>query len=49
MQVLSAIFHLQYYYYIRQERWKQVNTVIEYVDAKDRFSDNPASSILKNL
>ncbi len=34
---------------MRQGRWKQVNTVMEYVDAKDRFSDNPALSILKNL
>jgi site-specific recombinase XerD len=33
---------------MRQGRWKHVNTVMEYVDAKDRFSDNVLHSILNS-
>lgn len=34
---------------MRQGRWKQVNTVMEYVEAKDRFSDNAACCILNEI
>lgn len=34
---------------MRQGRWKQVNTVMEYVEAADRFSENVASSILDKV
>lgn len=33
---------------MRQGRWKQVNTIIEYVDASNRFSDNVLSKILQS-
>lgn len=34
---------------MRQGRWKQVNTVMEYVDAADRFSENAASLVLEKM
>lgn len=34
---------------MRQGRWKQVNTIMEYVDATNRFSDNAVTTILKNI
>lgn len=32
---------------MRQGRWKQINTVMEYVEASERFSENAASLILE--
>ncbi len=32
---------------MRQGRWKQVNTVMEYIEASERFSDNAALKILE--
>ena len=34
---------------MRQGRWKQVNTVMEYVEASARFSENVALQILENI
>lgn len=34
---------------MRQGRWKQVNTIMEYVDATNRFSDNAVTSILNKM
>jgi integrase len=34
---------------MRQGRWKNVNTVVEYIDAAQRFEENAAGSILKKL
>jgi integrase len=34
---------------MRQGRWKQVNTIMEYVDATNRFADNAASKILEAI
>lgn len=34
---------------MRQGRWKNVNTVIEYIDAAQRFEENAAASVLKKL
>jgi len=31
---------------MRQGRWKQVNTVMEYIDAVERFNENAADIIL---
>lgn len=31
---------------MRQGRWKQVNTVIEYIEASERFKENAAGSVL---
>lgn len=30
-------------------RWKQVNTVMEYIEASERFSDNAATNVLQKL
>ncbi len=34
---------------MRAGRWKQTNTVLEYIEASDRFSDNAAQRILQGL
>lgn len=34
---------------MRAGRWKQVNTVMEYIEASERFSDNAATNILKGM
>ena len=34
---------------MRQGRWKQVNTVMEYIEASERFSDNPVLKILNSM
>ena len=34
---------------MRQGRWKQVNTVMEYIEAIERFSENAASSVLEKF
>ena len=34
---------------MRAGRWKQVNTVMEYIEASDRFSDSAAANILANI
>jgi len=34
---------------MRQGRWKQVNTVMEYIEANERFSENAAKSILQKF
>lgn len=34
---------------MRQGRWKNVNTVMEYIDAAQRFEENAASSVLEVL
>lgn len=34
---------------MRQGRWKQVNTVMEYIEATERFKENAASSIMQNI
>ncbi len=34
---------------MRQGRWKQVNTVMEYIEASERFSENAAASVLQKL
>lgn len=34
---------------MRQGRWKQVNTVMEYIEASARFSENVASVILQDI
>lgn len=34
---------------MRQGRWKQVNTVMEYVEASERFSENVSTKILQHM
>ncbi|MEO8964009.1 MAG: tyrosine-type recombinase/integrase [Gammaproteobacteria bacterium] len=34
---------------MRAGRWKQVNTVMEYIEASERFTDNAALRILQNI
>lgn len=34
---------------MRAGRWKQINTVIEYIEAQERFSDNAANLILNKI
>lgn len=34
---------------MRQGRWKNVNTVMEYIDAAQRFEENAADSVLKKI
>lgn len=34
---------------MRQGRWKNINTVIEYIEAAQRFEENAASSVLQKL
>lgn len=34
---------------MRQGRWKQVNTVMEYIEASERFSDNPALKVIQTI
>jgi integrase len=34
---------------MRQGRWKNVNTVIEYIEAAQRFEENAAASVLKKI
>jgi integrase len=34
---------------MRQGRWKQVNTVMEYIEAAQRFEENAATSVLKKI
>lgn len=34
---------------MRAGRWKHVNTVMEYIEASERFSENAASSVLQKL
>lgn len=34
---------------MRQGRWKQVNTIMEYVDANNRFADNVMTKIIENI
>lgn len=32
---------------MRQARWKQVNTIMEYVNASNRFTDNVMNKIIE--
>lgn len=34
---------------MRAGRWKQINTVMEYIEATERFSDSAATSVLLNM
>ena len=34
---------------MRQGRWKQVNTVMEYIEASERFNDSAAANVLLNM
>lgn len=34
---------------MRQGRWKNMNTVMEYIEATQRFEDNAAASVLKDI
>lgn len=34
---------------MRAGRWKQMNTVMEYIEASDRFNDSAASNVLKKM
>lgn len=34
---------------MRAGRWKQVNTVMEYIEASERFNDSAAASVLLNM
>lgn len=34
---------------MRQGRWKNVNTVVEYIEAAQRFEENAAASVLKKI
>ena len=34
---------------MRSGRWKQVNTVMEYIEASERFIDNAASNVLQKM
>lgn len=34
---------------MRQGRWKNVNTVLEYIEAAQRFEENAATSVLKKI
>jgi integrase len=34
---------------MRQDRWKNVNTVLEYIEAAQRFEENAAISVLKKI
>ena len=34
---------------MRAGRWKQVNTVIEYIESSERFTDNAASNVLQKI
>lgn len=34
---------------MRQGRWKNVNTIMEYIEAAQRFEDNAAGSVLKKI
>jgi hypothetical protein len=34
---------------MRQGRWKHVNTVIEYIEAAQRFEDNAADIAIKSV
>ena len=34
---------------MRAGRWKQVNTVMEYIEASERFTDNAASQVLQKF
>jgi site-specific recombinase XerD len=34
---------------MRAGRWKQTNTVMEYIEASERFTDNAASNVLQNM
>ncbi|HEX4046166.1 MAG TPA: site-specific integrase, partial [Gammaproteobacteria bacterium] len=34
---------------MRQGRWKHVNTVMEYIDAVQRFEENAAANVLENI
>ncbi|HSW70813.1 MAG TPA: tyrosine-type recombinase/integrase [Gammaproteobacteria bacterium] len=34
---------------MRQGRWKQVNTVMEYIEASERFSDNAALKVIQTI
>lgn len=34
---------------MRQGRWKQVNTVMEYIEAAQRFEENAAGQVLKKV
>ena len=34
---------------MRAGRWKQVNTVMEYIEASERFKDSAATSVLHNM
>ncbi len=33
---------------MRQGRWKQVSTVMEYIEAAQRFEENAAAQVIKN-
>ena len=34
---------------MRAGRWKQVNTVMEYIEASERFPENAAMNVLQRL
>ena len=34
---------------MRAGRWKQTNTVMEYIEANERFADNAANNVLRNM
>ena len=34
---------------MRAGRWKQVNTVMEYIETSERFKDSAASSVLNSM
>ena len=34
---------------MRQGRWKQVDTVMEYIEAAQRFEENAAGLVLQNI
>jgi len=34
---------------MRAGRWKQVNTVMEYIEASERFSENAATNVLQKF
>lgn len=34
---------------MRAGRWKQVNTMMEYIEASERFTENAAANVLKKL
>jgi integrase len=45
----AALSNTPIHIIMRAGRWKQVNTVIEYIEASQQFSENAAASVLKNM